>query len=52
VRGLDGAEPVRSSTYRVGVAEVYVVRGERYGEFDVPAVRDIVRSWLLPGARS
>jgi 16S rRNA processing protein RimM len=29
--------------YRVGGAEVFVVRGEPYGEFDVPAVRAFVR---------
>jgi 16S rRNA processing protein RimM len=28
--------------YRVGETEVYVVRGEAFGEFDVPAVRGIV----------
>lgn len=49
VRGLDGAElGTVVDVYRVGVAEVYVVRGERYGEFDVPGVRDIVRI-LAPG---
>jgi len=29
--------------YRVGEAEVFVVRGEPYGEFDLPAVRAFVR---------
>lgn len=29
--------------YRAGAAEVFVVQGEPYGEFDVPAVRDFVR---------
>jgi len=29
--------------YRVGEAEVFVVRGEPYGEFDVPAVRAFIR---------
>jgi 16S rRNA processing protein RimM len=29
--------------YRAGAAEVFVVRGEPYGEFDLPAVRDFVR---------
>ena len=29
--------------YRVGEAEVFVVRGELYGEFDVPAVRAFIR---------
>jgi 16S rRNA processing protein RimM len=31
--------------YRAGGAEVYLVRGEPYGEFDVPAVRPIVVSF-------
>lgn len=29
--------------YRAGAAEVFVVQGTPYGEFDVPAVRDFVR---------
>jgi 16S rRNA processing protein RimM len=29
--------------YRVGGAEVFVVRGEPYGEFDLPAVRAFIR---------
>ena len=29
--------------YRIGDAEVVVVRGEPFGEFDVPIVRDVVR---------
>ena len=29
--------------YRAGGAEVFVVRGETYGEFDLPAVRDFIR---------
>jgi hypothetical protein len=29
--------------YRTGGAEVYVVAGGPYGEFDVPGVRDFVR---------
>jgi 16S rRNA processing protein RimM len=44
VRGLDGTElGTVVDVYRVGVTEVYVVRGDRFGEFDVPGVRDIVR---------
>jgi 16S rRNA processing protein RimM len=31
--------------YRAGGAEVYIVRGEPYGEFDLPAVRSIVESF-------
>ena len=31
--------------YRAGETEVYVVRGEPFGEFDVPAVRSIVTSF-------
>ena len=29
--------------YRVGGAEVFVVRGEPYGEFDLPVVRAFIR---------
>jgi 16S rRNA processing protein RimM len=29
--------------YRAGAAEVFVVRGEAYGEFDLPAVRAVIR---------
>lgn len=29
--------------YRAGGAEVFVVRGEAFGEFDVPAVRNFIR---------
>ena len=36
--------------YRAGGAEVYLVRGEPYGEFDVPAVRQIVLSFEPNGA--
>jgi len=44
VRGLDGAELGRvEDIYRVGGAEVFVVRGEHYGEFDLPAVRAFIR---------
>ena len=31
--------------YRAGGGEVYLVRGEPYGEFDVPAVRAVVQSF-------
>jgi 16S rRNA processing protein RimM len=34
-----------SDVYRAGVAEVYVVRGGPAGEFDLPAVRDIIREF-------
>jgi hypothetical protein len=34
---------VVEDVYRAGEAEVFVVRGEPYGEFDVPAVRGFVR---------
>ena len=44
VRGLDGAElGVVQDIYRVAENEVYVVRGEPFGTFDVPAVRPFVR---------
>ena len=44
VTGTDGAAlgTVRE-VYRSGGAEVFVVAGGEYGEFDVPAVRDFVR---------
>ena len=44
VSGVDGAllGTVRD-VYRSGGAEVFVVAGGDYGEFDVPAVRDFVR---------
>lgn len=44
VTGTDGAAlgTVRD-VYRSGGAEVFVVAGGDYGEFDVPAVRDFVR---------
>jgi 16S rRNA processing protein RimM len=44
VSGVDGAElgTVRD-VYRSGGADVFVIDGGAYGEFDVPAVRDFVR---------
>lgn len=44
-RVLDGAgrELGRvADVYRAGVAEVYVVRGGPRGEFDLPAIRDVI----------
>ena len=44
VRGVDGAElGVVQDVYRVGENEVYVVRGEPFGTFDLPAVRAFIR---------
>lgn len=44
VRDLHDRElGVVEDVYRVGEAEVFVVRGEPYGEFDVPAVRAFIR---------
>ncbi len=44
VRGLDGADlGVVTDVYRVAENEVYIVRGERYGTFDLPAVRAFIR---------
>jgi 16S rRNA processing protein RimM len=44
VRGVDETElGVVTDIYRVAENEVYVVRGEPYGTFDVPAVRPFVR---------
>ena len=46
VRGVDGTElgTVRD-IYRIGETEVFVVTGETYGSFDVPAVRAFVRTF-------
>jgi 16S rRNA processing protein RimM len=44
VRGLDGADlGTVQDVYRVGENEVYVVRGEPFGTFDLPAVRAFIR---------
>lgn len=44
VRGVDGTDlGTVQDVYRVGENEVYVVRGERYGTFDLPAVRAFIR---------
>ena len=44
VRDVDGADlGVVQDVYRVGENEVYVVRGEPFGTFDLPAVRAFIR---------
>ena len=44
VRGTDEAELGRvEDVYRAGGADVFVVRGGPYGEFDLPAVRAFIR---------
>ena len=44
VRDVDDRElGVVTDVYRVGEAEVFVVRGEPFGEFDLPAVRAFIR---------
>ena len=44
VRGVDGADlGVVRDVYRVAENEVYIVDGEAYGTFDVPAVRAFIR---------
>ena len=44
VKGLDGTDlGVVTDVYRVAENEVYVVSGERFGTFDVPAVRAFIR---------
>ena len=44
VAGVDGADLGRvEDVYRVGGAEVFVVRGGPYGEFDLPVVRAFIR---------
>lgn len=46
VRGLDGTLlGAVADVYRAGAAEVLVVRGGPGGEFDVPVVRDIIRTF-------
>ncbi|MCI0583104.1 MAG: ribosome maturation factor RimM [Chloroflexi bacterium] len=46
VRGLNGSVlGTVADVYRVGEAEVVVVRGGPAGEFDVPIVKDIVRTF-------
>jgi 16S rRNA processing protein RimM len=44
VRDLEGRDlGVVEDVYRVAENEVYVVRGERFGTFDLPAVRAFIR---------
>ncbi len=44
VKGLDGTDlGVVTDVYRVAENEVYVVSGEPFGTFDVPAVRPFIR---------
>ncbi len=44
VRGLDGADlGTVQDVYRVAENEVFVVRGEPFGTFDLPAVRAFIR---------
>ena len=44
VRGVDGAElGTVKDIYRIGETEVFIVDGDRYGSFDVPAVRAFIR---------
>jgi 16S rRNA processing protein RimM len=44
VRDLDGVDlGTVQDVYRVGENEVYVVRGEPFGTFDLPAVRPFIR---------
>jgi 16S rRNA processing protein RimM len=46
VRDSTGAELGRvADVYRAGESEVYVVRGGPAGEFDVPAVRDVITTF-------
>lgn len=49
VRDLTGGELGRvAEVYRAGGAEVYVVRGGPLGDFDVPAVRDFIKTFNPP----
>jgi 16S rRNA processing protein RimM len=44
VFSLDGTEIGRvEDVYRAGAAEVFLVRGSIYGDFDLPAVRSFIR---------
>jgi 16S rRNA processing protein RimM len=44
VRSTDGEDlGTVVDVYRAGAAEVFVVRGDAYGEFDLPAVRAFIR---------
>jgi hypothetical protein len=44
VRGTSGRDlGVVDEVYRVGETEAYVVRGGAVGEFDMPAIRDVIR---------
>ena len=44
VRDLEGADiGTVQDVYRVGENEVYIVRGEAFGTFDLPAVRPFIR---------
>jgi len=46
VRDSTGAELGKvADVYRAGESEVYVVRGGPVGEFDLPAVRDVITSF-------
>jgi hypothetical protein len=46
VLGAGGRELGRvAEVYRVGEAEVYVVRGGPAGEFDLPAVKSVITSF-------
>ena len=46
VRDSQGTELGKvADVYRVGETEVYVVRGGSVGEFDVPAVRDVITTF-------
>ena len=50
VVGLGGRSLGRvADVYRAGEAEVYVVRGGPAGEFDLPAIRDVIKDFA-PGA--
>lgn len=44
VRGTSGRDlGVIDEVYRVGETEAYVVRGGTAGDFDMPAIRDVIR---------
>jgi ribosomal 30S subunit maturation factor RimM len=52
VHDVDGRELGRvDEVYRAGEAEVYVVRGGPLGDFDLPVVRDFIRTFDPPNGQ-
>jgi hypothetical protein len=52
VRDPDGNElGTVEEVYRAGEAEVYAVRGGPFGDFDVPAVHDFIKTFDPPNGQ-